>query len=440
MPMFQLFKPQILITTFLLISILGWSEGSALAQFDFEKEPINYSKAQSDDAVAKLVSRLEAGEIELRWDDKQGWLPALLEQLDISTKSQALVFSKTSLQFRYITPQNPRAIYFNDDTYLGYVPGGEIIELSSVDDQIGAVFYSIDQREVESPQINRDHSHCMTCHGTSKTKNIPGYLVRSVFASGSGQPHYSMGSTTTDHRTEFKKRFGGWYVTGELGDVKHRGNKIARRDPRDPFDWEQHANIDSLTELIDTDPYPEPTSDLVALMVLEHQAQMHNLITRAGFETKQAVHYQEVMNRVLERGDDYESESTARRIKAAGDELLKYMLFADEYKLESPIKGSNQYSQQFVKLGKRDSQDRSLRDFDLQTRLFRYPCSFLIYSTSYDELPSRMLEYVEGRLIEVLVGDEVDPEFSHLTAVDRQAILEILVETKPRLKHRLQNR
>jgi hypothetical protein len=320
------------------------------------------------------------------------------------------------------------------------VPGGEIIEISSVDDQLGAVFYSIDQREIESPQINRDHSQCMTCHGTSKTKNIPGYLIRSVFASASGQPHYSMGSTTTDHRTEFKQRFGGWYVTGDHGDMKHRGNKIARRDPSDAFDWEQHANIDSLTELIDTEPYPEPTSDLVALLVLQHQAQMHNLITRAGFETKQAVHYQEVMNRVLKRGEEYESKSTARRIKAAGDELLKYMLFADEYKLESPISGSNKFSQQFSKLGKRDSQGRSLRDFDLQTRLFRYPCSFLVYSTSFDELPPRMLDYVEERLIDILAADDVDPDFSHLTEEDRQALLGILVDTKPRLKRRLQNR
>ena len=432
-------KTRIVINAILFLSILGLAEDPAQAQFDFEKEPINYSKAESNDAVAKLVSRLESGEIELRWDDQQGWLPDLLEKLDISTKSQALVFSKTSLQFRYITPQNPRAIFFNDDTYLGYVPGGEIIEISSVDDQIGAVFYSIDQREAESPQITRDHSHCMTCHGTSKTKNIPGYLIRSVFTSGSGQPHYSMGSTTTDHRTEFKKRFGGWYVTGEHGEMKHRGNKIARRDPRDPFDWEKHANIDSLTELIDTGPYPESTSDLVALMVLEHQAQMHNMITRAGFETRQAIHYQEVMNRVLERGDEYESESTARRIKAAGDELLKYLLFADEYKLESPIKGSNQFARQFEEQGKRDNQGRSLRDFDLQTRLFRYPCSFLIYSTSFDELPPKMLNYVEERLIEILAADEVDPEFSHLTAEDRQAILEILVDTKPRLERRLQN-
>jgi hypothetical protein len=116
------------------------------------------------------------------------------------------------------------------------------------------------------------------------------------------------------------------------------------------------------------------------------------------------------------------------------------MLFADEYKLESPISGSNKFSQQFSKMGKRDSQGRSLRDFDLQTRLFRYPCSFLVYSTSFDELPPRMLDYVEERLIEILAADDVDPDFSHLTAEDRQAILGILVDTKPRFKRRLQNR
>jgi hypothetical protein len=409
----------------------------AVAQFDFEKDPINYSDAASTDAVAKLKSKLESGEVKLQWNDKQGWLPSLLDHLGVSSESQSLVFSKTSLQIRHITPQTPRAIYFNDDTYLGWVPTGDLIEISAVDDQLGAVFYSIKQQKTDRPEINRDHSNCMTCHGTSKTKYVPGYVVRSVFPSANGQPHYSMGTTTTDHQTDMERRYGGWYVTGDLGESKHRGNKISRLDPRDAFDWDKNANIDSLAELFDTERYLETTSDVVALMVLEHQAQMHNLITRAAYETKQTIHYQKTMKRVLERGEDFESESTVRRIKAAGDDLVEYMLFVGEYELESPVRGGNDYAQKFSQLGPKDSRGRSLREFDLESRMFRYPCSFLIYSTSFDQLPPRVLDYVENRLIDILQGKDDSPEFSHLTPEIRTAILEILVDTKPSFKKRL---
>jgi hypothetical protein len=195
-----------------------------------------------------------------------------------------------------------------------------------------------------------------------------------------------------------------------------------------------------VTDLFDAEKYLEPTSDIVALMVLEHQAQMHNLITRASFEAKQAMHYQKVMNRVLERDEDFVSDTTMRRIHSAGDELLCYLLFVDEFKLTSPIVSSNQFAEQFSNLGPRDSQCRSLRDFDLDSRLFRYPCSFLIYSSTYDKMPPKVLDYVEERLFDVLTGKDDSPQFQHLQPEDRQAILEILLETKPCLKQRMENR
>jgi hypothetical protein len=422
----------------LMIAPLGlFFSSPAAAQFDFEKEPILYSNVSSNDAVSRLASRLESGEIQLKWEPSRGWLPSLLEHLEIPSSSQTLVFSKTSLQIRHIFPKTPRAIFFNDETYLGWVPDGDLIELSSVDDQLGAVFYTILQKEMAKPEIVRDHSNCLTCHGTSKTKYVPGYLVRSVYPSSNGQPHYSMGSTNTDHRTSFSERFGGWYVTGGHGTMRHRGNKIARRDPRDAFDWEQYANLTTLEGLFDTGRYLESTSDIVALMVLEHQAQMHNLITRATYETKQALHYQEVMNRVLERDENHISDTTLRRIKSSGEQLLKHMLFSKEFELTSPVSSSSRFTAEFEGIGRRDRQGRSLRDFDLQKRLFKFPCSFLIYSSSYDRMPTQILDYVETRLVEVLSGQDDSEEFAHLSATDREAILGILRETKPRLKKRL---
>lgn len=409
--------------------LLGGS--TANAQFEFDSPPISYSQSDANDKVAKLLKKIEAGEVDFQWDENRGWLPEVLRQLEVDSESQTLVFSKTSLQIRHISPRNPRAIYFNDDVYVGYVPGGDIIELSAVDPELGAVFYSLDQEKMSRPRIARDQDKCMTCHGTSKTQNVPGYLIRSVFASASGHPHYALGTQTTDHTTPLKDRFGGWFVTGEHGEMRHRGNVVARNDRRDPIDREKGANLTRLPENFRADQYMTESSDLVALMVLEHQTQMHNLMTNASYETRQALHYQKTLNQALERPADYLSDSTRRRIAAAGDKLVKYMLFSDEYSLESPIKGSQAFQETFSRTAVRDSKQRSLRDFDLQQRLFKFPCSFLIYSESFDRLPEMAKTYVLNKLAQVLSGRDQSTAFQHLSDNDRVAIKEILSETLP---------
>jgi len=413
--------------TFLLVAEVA-------AQFEFDKEPLNYKTAEVDDAVFQLSKKLEQGLLKLEWDENRGWLPSLLKHLNITDSSQTLVFTKTSLQLNKISPSNPRAIYFNDETYVGFVPGGDFIELSAVDPNLGAIFYSI-QQQIEQPYIARDQSRCMTCHGTNKTQGVPGYLVRSVFPSESGHPHYEMGTITTDHRTDFKERFGGWYVTGNHGEMRHRGNAIAKKnDP--PIDFETGANLVRLPDRIKTKNYMTATSDVVALMLLEHQSQMHNYITKANYETRQALHYQQEMNRITERPEEYQLESTTRRIESAAEKLLEYMLFCGEYQLESPIAKDSPFVNYFASLGPRDSRNRSLHDFDLQTRMFRYPCSFLIYSDSFEGLPEPVLAYLARRIHEVLSGQDQSKTFSHLSAEDRKAILEILAETKPTITER----
>ena len=127
---------------------------------------------------------------------------------------------------------------------------------------------------------------------------------------------------------------------------------------------------------------------------------------------------------------NYEAESTRSRIASAGDKLLRYMLFCNEYKLKAPVKGLSEFSRYFSSLGPKDSKGRSLRDLDLERRMFRYPCSFLVYSKSLDNLPPPMLAYVEERLIQVLRGKNNNKAYAHLSSKDRKAILEILMETK----------
>jgi hypothetical protein len=200
------------------------------------------------------------------------------------------------------------------------------------------------------------------------------------------------------------------------------------------------ANLESLSRLVRTTPYLQPTSDLVALMVLEHQSQMHNLITRASFETRRAKHHDAVMNAALKRSVDSVSESTGRRIASAAEKLVEYLLFADEFRLTSPVAGVSDFAEEFSIGGPRDSKGRTLRDFDLQTRLFRHPCSFLIYSEAFDAMPEPMLDAVYSRLFAVLdravESSSEEDVFSHLSVADRTAIREILAETKPEFRVR----
>ncbi len=429
-----------LVPLLLLIWAFALSRG-AVAQLEFEGAPINYETAPVHDPVAMLQQKLDQGEASLTWDENHGWLPSVLEQLSVPQSSQLLVFSKTSLQLRRIMPSRPRALYFSDDTYIGWVQRGDVVEVSTVDPRQGAIFYTLKQQITESPKFVRDRGQCLICHASSRTKGVPGHLVRSVYPSRDGQPHFGLGTITTDHRTPFEKRFGGWYVTGTHGGMRHLGNAIADDNRKDPIDPEPGANLESLTGLLRTAPYLQPTSDLVALMVLEHQSQMHNYITHASFETRRANHHDSIMNSALKRPDDYSSESTGRRIDSATEKLVEYLLFSDEFQLTSPVAGSSNFAREFSASGPQDSKGRSLRDFDLQTRLFRYPCSFLIYSEAFDALPEPTLDAVYSRLIDVLnqpveTTDEEDP-FRHLSTADRTAIREILSETKPEFRRRM---
>ena len=401
------------------------------AQEDIDREPINYHTAEVNDAVAQLQAKLDAGEVKLQWDDKHGWLPSVLEALKVPLSSQTLVFSKTSLQFTKIAPRRPRSLYYNDDIYVGSVQYGDVLELSAVDEKQGAIFYTLDQKKTDQPKFVRDKGQCLACHQNRSTQDVPGYLVRSVFPAADGNPIFSLGTTTTDQTTDYSKRYGGWYVTGKHGLQRHRGNVIAKGETAKSLDVEAGANLTDLEPLFDTKPYLTAHSDLVALVVLEHQTQMHNFITKACYEARQANHYDKVWNEILERPAGFQADVSKRRIKAAGDKLVEYLLFSEEYQLTEPIEGTSNFTEEFQQLGPRDSKGRSLRDFDLETRLFKYPCSYLIYTPAFDSLPEVMLTHVKQRLNEVLSGEDTSSEFEHLTEADRTAIREILAETKP---------
>lgn len=408
----------------LLLLLIAFSQSRA--QVDFEAEPISYSSSTPTDAVHALKLAIEAGEAKLEWSEQHGWLPSVLARLEVPIDSQTLVFSKTSLQIRRISPSRPRALYFNDDIYVGWVQGGDFVELAAVDSKQGAMFYKMAQ-DPDSPHILRDRGECLACHATRRTESVPGFLVRSVFPLASGQPEFRLGTTTTDHTTPLSQRFGGWYVTGHHGSIRHRGNALLPAGESD-LNTEQYANQLTLPERFDHAAYLTDTSDIVALMVLEHQSQMHNRITSCSYRTRRAMYQQRSMNRILEQPDDYISDSTGRRIDSAVADLLEYLFFQDEAELESPIKGSQAFIRRFEAMGPDDDRGRSLRQFDLNRRLFKYPCSFLIYSSAIDELPRIARDRLFARMRDILNGRD-EQLGSHLSAEDRSNILEILQAT-----------
>jgi len=400
----------------------------------YEDEPINYYTAPVSDPVTRLQSQIDAGEVQLEYDVDHGYLPSVLKALGVSAESQTLVFSKTSFQRERISPSRPRALYFNDDVYVGWVQNGPVMEISAVDPQQGAIFYTLTQRAAERPQFIRDRGDCLSCHASSRTWDVPGHLVRSVYTAPDGQPHFGAGTFRTNHGSPFSERWGGWYVTGTHGAQRHMGNVVAADEAHpENLDREAGANLTDLSSTVDTSPYLTRHSDLVALMVLEHQTDMHNLITRANYDARRALRDGRIMNQLLEQPEDHISESTRRRIDNAGERLLKYLLFVDETALTAPIHGTSRFAEQFTAMGPRDSQGRSLRDFDLQQRIFRYPCSFLIYSDAFDALPDPLQEYLDRRLWEILTGRDTSETYAHLSPDDRKAILEILQQTKPGL-------
>jgi len=417
-----------------LAAVMAGRVSTSAATDEIELPPIEYSQSTPDNCVSQLAARLAAGETHLSYDAQVGYLPALLDALAIPVESQMLVFSKTSLQRHRISPRTPRAIYFNDDVYVGYCRSGDVLEISATDSQLGTVFYTLDQKNAEQAALLRQTENCLVCHSSSRTGSVPGHLARSLFVDAGGQPILSAGSHAVDYTTPFEKRWGGWYVTGTHGTQQHMGNLVIRgQQVVEPVDNAQGQNVTDLHDRFATDKYLAPHSDIVALMVLEHQAVVHNRITRANFTARQALRYEQEMNRALGEPAEHRLESTTRRIQSAGDDLVEALLLAGEAKLTAPVKGTSGYAEKFPGQGPRDSRGRSLREFDLQQRLFKYPCSYLIYSPSFDALPKEMSDYVWRRLWDVLSAREAEAKFAHLSNDDRRAIREIVQGTKANL-------
>ena len=369
--------------------------------------------------------------MKLNFTDDFGYLPSVLKEFKFPVSSQMLVFSKTSLQRDRISPRTPRALYFNDNVYVGFCRLGEVMEVSVADTKLGTVFYTLHQEPAAKPTISTPHGELPQPATRRGIRASPPTWSARCFPDRDGNPILSGGSYRIDQTSPLKNRWGGWYVTGTHGNQKHMGNMILpRRSVPDNVVNENGLNVTDLKGRIDTGMYLSPHSDIVALMVLEHQTEMHNRITAANYQTQYAHRDADIINELDNAPHGRLTESTSRRVDSAAEQLVEYLLFSDEAQLEGPIKGTSNFAEEFSQRGPRDRHGRSLRDFDLKKRLFKYPCSYLIYSPSFDGLPASVKERTYRRLWDILNGKVRDREYAHLIPADRQAIKEILIDTK----------
>jgi hypothetical protein len=284
---------------------------------------------------------------------------------------------------------------------------------------LGAAFYTVDMAP-SRPKMRRANYDCLACHATSMTQGIPGHTVRSVMPSYDGSIKSQLRSFITSDQSPLSERWGGWYVTGLHGDMKHLGNAYIRSGA---IDTSNNANRKSVRDEIDSLNYLSPYSDIVALMVLEHQTQTHNAMVRANFFTRKLLH-----EATLASTDENESNAQLASIAQA---VVERLLFCGEAKLTDEIRGSVLFADDFQSAGPRDAQGRSLRDFDMKTRMFKYPCSYLIHGDSFASLEPSLRHEIVRQVKSILGENEPSERFTHLTADDRSNILAILSETHP---------
>ena len=411
------------------------AENERGTRYEVEYPAIGYGTVRPSERIAKLQAELDQGVRTIDFDDTDGYLAAVLEALDIDPASQLLVFSKTSINKTHILPSRPRAIFFNDDAYVAIVPGSGMLEIATMDPQLGPVFFILEQRASTTPQFDRQTVQCLRCHDslTMTGGGVPRFILGSGYVDTQSRLVSHEGWVLTSPKTPFRFRWGGWYVTGNHGDMAHLGN-IVVRNAAELQDLESLRifNRETLDGLIDSEFYPTSHSDIVALLVIEHQVHVQNLITRVNYDVRTWI----VSDGQADNDDNngngsFVTEEMKSLIEETTEPLVKALLFTDEAELTGSITGSTNFAERFERRGPYDSKGRSLRQFDLRTRTFRYPLSYLVYSEAFDELPRIVRDYIYRRFAEILGDERSDAAVARLQPGERAVILDILRATKP---------
>jgi hypothetical protein len=384
-----------------------------------EHPAIRYADAPTTDRVGRLAAAVAAGQT-LGYDERGGYLHSVLQALGISPESQLLIFSKTGVQRANTGPRNPRALYFDDSVVVGYIAGARYLEIASHDPQQGVIFYTVDQLTTSGAGIVR-RTNCLACHVSSSTMEVPGLIARSNFTDAEGNVLSQLGFHVVDHRTPLSQRWGGWFVTGKYdlapyGGVTHLGNIATALHP--VTEDAAGASNEILFHWMETNAadlgYPSHDSDIAALLVFDHQAKAINLLTRLNWETRVATH-------------DGVADFSRGDVRDLVNEISAYFLFVDEAPPPARLTPRPGFAARFAAASPRDSRGRSLRELDLDARLLKYSCSYMIYSPAFDALPAAAREAIYRQMAGMLADGARLP---HLSKSDRSAVREILRATK----------
>ena len=393
-------------------------------RYEREYPAVRYSSRTPSSRVERLRQAMARGAVHLQHEPGRGRLRALLRELEVPVESQVLVYSRTSLQEGLIAPETPRAIYFADDVYVAWVQGGDVLEIGAMDATLGPVFYTLSQDAGERPPFERQNELCLECHDTYGLTGggVPRFLIGSGLTDARGRVAVHGGWHLTTPATPLEERWGGWYVTGTHGQRRHLGNVIVEGPAEaEALDLAASGNLTDLSRLIDTSPYLAAHSDIAALLVLEHQIHVQNLLTRLSWET---------------RAPGVEGD----RLAELAEPVVRALLFADEVPLEAPVSGTSGFREAFERAGPHDAAGRSLRQLGLRRKVFRWPLSPQVYSEALTALPPAVESHVYRRLWEVLSGADRGSGFERVSGADGRAALEILEATHPGFARWLEGR
>jgi hypothetical protein len=395
--------------------------GAATAiEVKFKEPPHRYLEREPADRFAQLKKKLEAGEVKLETDSDKAFVASLLKALDVPVSSQLLVFSASSLQSGLINPRNPRALYFNEDTYVGYVPGGSV-EIISMDPEMGGMFYIFERLSPGNlPSMTRSE-RCFNCHAGNATRRVPGLIAESLLpmvSSGASLETYR--SDEQGHQIPLEKRFGGWHLTGNHHLKQSYANLMGRSLQGKGFEKIPVAP----GELWNLDRHLLPTSDILPHLVHEHQIGFENRVFHAAY----------VMRQLMHEGRGRLPMSAKEQVETLADELARYILFADEAKLPAEgVEGDANFVREFQRNKKVAAGGLSLKDFDLRNRIFKHRCSYMLYTESWLRLPQELKERVYYKMAEGLREQNPNPVYRHLAPEEKRAIRAILKETLPGL-------
>ena len=407
---------------------------------DYEHAPVSYSATVPRDAIMRLKLRLAKGDVALAGGELQ-MVQILLTELGVSADTQTLVFSRTSFQRSRIRPDQPRALYFSDSVYVGWVPGG-LVEVTAIDPQLGPVFYTMELPGGRrgAPKIERD-ADCLRCHGGAFVREIPGVFVRSVFPDTNGDPLLRHGTQLVDDETPFEQRWGGWYVTGYRGATAHRGNAFAFEKGDQLVFAPALKRPDELSAFFDTTAYLKPTSDVVALLVFEHQMAVQNSLTHAGFAVRRMTTYQHGLQKTFKEPETDEPvyDSVKSVFASSAQDVVDRLLFRHAAPLPSGVTGHPDFVMNFARGAPRSAVGHALKDLQLSGRLFAQRCSYLIYSESFRALPATLKVRILDRLDSALRSRDPKDRYAYLPSDEKQRIRDILIETHPDAKARWEN-